>query len=130
MNTDFTSPTWYYAPYDAPGGSPAGGAAQPVGPLTWAQLLALAQTGQVGPGDLVWNPELPRGPLLCRSLAVRRARHSAGPSRPCHAALASPWAPRSRPVARRQALCGPRRHPHAVPVRPAPPPAPPGSCRY
>jgi N-acetylneuraminic acid mutarotase len=45
---------WFYAKAGAPVG-------HEVGPLSWEELYVLAQRGTLGPGDLVWNPRLPRG---------------------------------------------------------------------
>ena len=52
MNANSTASGWYYSKR----GGPAG---HQTGPLTWTQLLSLGQTGQLGPDDLVWNPQVP-----------------------------------------------------------------------
>jgi hypothetical protein len=44
---------WYYLP----GGAATG---QPVGPLTWEQLYALARSGSLNPGDMVWHETMPQ----------------------------------------------------------------------
>ncbi len=43
---------WYY--------SKAGAAGQHTGPMSWEQLLSLAQTGALTAVDMVWNPQLPQ----------------------------------------------------------------------
>jgi hypothetical protein len=52
MSTGTMTSDWYYCRRGAPAG-------QQVGPLTWEQLYSQAQSGQFGPDDLVWNPQLP-----------------------------------------------------------------------
>ncbi len=45
---------WYFAKAGATAGNETG-------PFAWEELYRLAQTGAIEPGDLVWNPKLPRG---------------------------------------------------------------------
>ena len=52
MNGDATTPSWYYAKTGAVDG-------QQVGPVSWEQLVSLAQTGALTATDLVWNPQFP-----------------------------------------------------------------------
>ncbi len=52
MNGDATTPSWYYARSGAVDG-------QQVGPVSWEQLVSLAQTGALTATDLVWNPQFP-----------------------------------------------------------------------
>ncbi len=52
MNGDATTPSWYYAKTGAVDG-------QQVGPVSWEQLVSLAQTGALNSTDLVWNPQFP-----------------------------------------------------------------------
>jgi len=52
VNGDATTPSWYYAKTGAVDG-------QQVGPVSWEQLVSLAQTGALTASDLVWNPEYP-----------------------------------------------------------------------
>jgi hypothetical protein len=51
VNGNPMSSGWYYFKPDAPG-------AGQVGPVEWAQLAALAQTGALRPGDSVWHQSL------------------------------------------------------------------------
>lgn len=44
---------WYYS-------KPGVSGAEQVGPFSWEQLFAQAQTGALAPADLVWNPQLPQ----------------------------------------------------------------------
>ena len=43
---------WFYLKAGAPAG-------QQLGPLTWQQLVAAAQTGALTPADVVWHQSLP-----------------------------------------------------------------------
>jgi len=52
VNGDATTPSWYYAKTGAVDG-------QQVGPVSWEQLVSLAQTGALTGTDLVWNPQFP-----------------------------------------------------------------------
>jgi hypothetical protein len=52
VNGDATTPSWYYAKTGAVDG-------QQVGPVSWEQLVSLAQTGALTATDLVWNPQFP-----------------------------------------------------------------------
>ena len=51
MSTDSLTSDWYYAKRDD--------SASRQGPLAWQDLYLRAQTGEFGPQDLVWNPQLP-----------------------------------------------------------------------
>jgi len=46
------NPGWYYSKPGAPEG-------RRVGPVSWDQLIAWAQSGALSPDDLVWNERLP-----------------------------------------------------------------------
>ena len=52
MSTGSMTSDWYYSKRAATTG-------QQAGPFTWEQLCSQAQAGQLGPDDLVWNPQLP-----------------------------------------------------------------------
>ena len=52
MSTGSMTSDWYYSRRAAATG-------QQAGPFTWEQLCSQAQAGQLGPDDLVWNPQLP-----------------------------------------------------------------------
>lgn len=52
MNTDTSASGWYYFKPDDPGGGQ-------VGPVAWGQLVALARSGGLRPGDSVWHASLP-----------------------------------------------------------------------
>jgi N-acetylneuraminic acid mutarotase len=52
VNGDATTPSWYYAKTGAVDG-------QQVGPVSWEQLVSLAQSGALAATDLVWNPQFP-----------------------------------------------------------------------
>jgi N-acetylneuraminic acid mutarotase len=53
VNGDSLASSWYYSKAGATGG-------QQIGPVSWEQLLSLAQTGALTPADMVWNPQLPQ----------------------------------------------------------------------
>ncbi|MBN1321110.1 MAG: DUF4339 domain-containing protein [Thermoleophilia bacterium] len=57
MDTGATASEWYFAKQTGPAG---GAPPQQAGPFTWEQLYQQAQTGALGPGDLIWNPQLPQ----------------------------------------------------------------------
>jgi hypothetical protein len=52
VNGESTS-VWYYSKAGAQAG-------QQIGPVSWEQLLSLAQTGVLTSADMVWNPQLPQ----------------------------------------------------------------------
>ncbi len=54
MSPDCMTSGWYYAKAGAAAGNE-------IGPLTWEELCVLAHGGTLNPGDIVWNPRLPRG---------------------------------------------------------------------
>ncbi len=53
MNGDSVISSWYYSKAGASAG-------QQMGPVSWEQLLSLAQTGALSSTDMVWNPQLPQ----------------------------------------------------------------------
>jgi GYF domain 2/Domain of unknown function (DUF4352) len=74
MNGGPSTADWYYSK-----------AGQQVGPLSWEQLLSLAQVGTLTPADFVWNPRLPQWtpaaqiPGLTTSAAVPGPQSSYAP---------------------------------------------------
>jgi hypothetical protein len=78
VNGDSTS-VWYYSKVGAPAG-------QQMGPVSWEQLLSLAQTGVLNSADMVWNPQLPQwvpasqvpGLVPAAAFAVQQGAYPAG----------------------------------------------------
>ncbi len=52
------------------------------GPFSWEQLYAYGQNGSIGPGDLVWNMELPEWLLASQVPGLLGERQPAGTAMP------------------------------------------------
>lgn len=66
---------WYYRKEGSPAGLQGG-------PFSWERLYAYAQNGSIGPGDLVWNIELPEWVPASQVPGLLGGRQPAGTARP------------------------------------------------
>ena len=107
MSTGSMTSDWYYSKRAAATG-------QQAGPFTWEQLCSQAQAGQLGPDDLVWNPQLPEWLAASQIPGLLRgaARPAVQPTATCQpaatqagaaypAAYPPAYPPAARPTKRR-----------------------------
>ena len=102
MDTGYCAADWYYSKRGAPAAADGSPSLEQLGPLPWEELCARARAGELGPTDLVWNPQLPEWTPAAQVPGLFPAAAQTGAVRPPAAQPApAPTAPPAYPTPRR-----------------------------